>query len=337
MAIAYNMPCFHPLKGWYSRQKTANNKRQIVFNLKDGYADMPVQVPCGQCIGCRLDHSRSWAFRCVAELQEHNTSCFLTLTYDDENLPIDAGLDYQHFQHFLKMFRKKIYPQKIRFFMCGEYGENHFDKKRKHLEQYGVSALGRPHYHAIIFGYDFADKQFFKKTPNGNDLYTSELLNSLWKYGKNNTIGQVTFESAGYVARYCTKKINGEKADEHYTRMNSRTGEIIKIKPEFTNMSRGGNTKSTENKGGIGAKYYDQFRGDLYNKEFVTFKGKKIKCPRFYDKKLEQDDEKLMEEIKAKRLKLAKALNADNSYYRMASKEKVKKAQAGMLTRNLID
>ena len=100
--------------------------------------------------------------------------------------------------------------QGVRFFHCGEYGE----------------LLYRPHYHACLFGFDFSDKVLWS-TRGGVRLYRSKILEKLWTFGFS-TIGDVTFESAAYVARYCTKKITGDKADEHY---NGRS-------PEYVTMSR---------------------------------------------------------------------------------------------------
>jgi len=131
-------------------------KRAIVFNPKYGYPDMPVELPCRQCIGCRLEYSRQWAIRCLHEASLYDENCYITLTYDDQKLPesydIKNGLDLSHFQLFMKRLRKK-YGAKIRFFHCGEYGEDR----------------GRPHFHACIFNHDFQDKKNGKrKTATGS-------------------------------------------------------------------------------------------------------------------------------------------------------------------------
>ena len=199
------MPCYYPLEGWKSKNVNESGKRSVVFKRSEGFEDMPVRVPCGQCHGCRLERSRQWALRCVHEAQLHDQSSFITLTYDDEHLPEGATLVKRDFQLFMKRLRKALHPIKIRYFMCGEYGENAFqgtfsqDKRRratqeKHLQQYKISALGRPHYHAIIFGYDFPDREYLE-TRNGNHLFYSPMLEQIWDKGFN-TIGNVTFESA---------------------------------------------------------------------------------------------------------------------------------------------
>ena len=86
------MPCYTPITGYASRALTKNGKRQIVFSPQKGFVDLPMTIPCGQCIGCRLEKARQWAIRCVHEskMWEHNS--FVTLTYNDFNLPIDGSI-----------------------------------------------------------------------------------------------------------------------------------------------------------------------------------------------------------------------------------------------------
>ena len=151
-------------------------------------------VPCGQCIGCRLERSRQWAIRCVHEASLHTDNCFITLTYSPDCLPSDGSLNHDDFQKFFKRLRKHIAPKKIRYYMCGEYGED--------LQQ--PSKLGRPHFHACLFGLDFDDKQLYIVRDDVK-LYTSATLEKIWGKGFV-TIGDVTFESAAYVARYIAKK-----------------------------------------------------------------------------------------------------------------------------------
>ena len=130
------MPCFKPLKGY--RSKDPKDKR-IKFNIKEGYYDQPLDVPCGKCIGCMERYSKEWAIRSMHEAQTSYSSCFLTLTYDDENYPEDNSIRKEVLSYFMKDLRKKVNPIPIRFFGCGEYG----------------STGGRAHYHVIIFNYDF--------------------------------------------------------------------------------------------------------------------------------------------------------------------------------------
>mgnify|MGYP000188139432 FL=1 len=214
------MPCFHPLQGYRARQRSASGKRGIVFNKRDGWADLPVTLPCGQCIGCRLERSRQWAIRCVHEASLHNENSFITLTYANEHLPAWNSLDKTTFPKFMKRLRKSLQDKRVRYFHCGEYGDH----------------TGRPHYHALLFGHDFPDKTHWA-IRNGNPTWRSQELERLWPFG-HSEIGTVTFESAAYCARYITKKVTGHAAREHYEMVDKHTGELGRREPEYTTMSR---------------------------------------------------------------------------------------------------
>lgn len=152
------MPCFKPLKAYKA-------PGGIAFNSRDGYADLPIQLACGQCLGCRLERKRSWAIRSMHEAQTHEKNCFLTLTYDDAHLPEDHSLDVAHWQRFAKRLRKSHGP--FRFIHCGEYGD--------------ISL--RPHYHALLFGVDFGSDSVPVRTNNSHPLRVSASLSKLWPYG----------------------------------------------------------------------------------------------------------------------------------------------------------
>lgn len=192
---------------------------------------------CGQCRGCRLEKSRQWAVRCLHEASLHEDNCYLTLTLDDAHLT-SMSLDYSLFQGFMRRLRKEV--GKVRFYMAGEYGESNL----------------RPHFHALLFGYDFPDKVHLRQSPAGFKLYRSPLLESLWPFGFS-SVGACSFESAAYVARYVMKKVNGELAEEHYG------GRV----PEFSRMSL---------KPGIGAGWIDKFAGDVIPDGKVVVNGKKL-------------------------------------------------------------
>jgi len=168
------MPCFYPIPAWRAQTvHPSTRKRGIVFNPRDGFADMALKVPCGQCIGCRLERSRQWAIRCLHESGLHERNCFITLTYDDEHLPEGGTLVKQDWQLFIDRLRKR-FRTKVRYFHCGEYGEQ----------------TRRPHYHAILFGHDFDDKTLWKRN-HGNPLYRSKSLERLWPHGYS-SIGACT-------------------------------------------------------------------------------------------------------------------------------------------------
>jgi hypothetical protein len=242
------------------------------FPLAKGF-----NLPCGQCIGCRLKYSQEWAVRLMHENQMHEESCFITLTMNDEylnNRENPHSLDKSEFQKFMKRLRKR-YGKKIRYFHCGEYGEKNY----------------RPHYHAIIFGMDFKDKELFQ-TRDEIRLYVSESLSELWPYGWS-TIGEVTFESCAYVARYVTKKITGKDAEKHYMRWDPLTGEGTPIEAEYATMSR---------KPGIGKSWLDKYKNDVYPHDYVVIKKHQIRPPRYYDKLLSEDELLSIKEKRAEEL-----------------------------------
>ena len=307
------MPCYKPVTALRSPAKI-NGKYKVLFNTAP--ADfLPIQLPCGQCIGCRLERSRQWAVRCMHEAQMHQENCFITLTYSDDQLPRDRSLHKHHFQKFMKRLRKAIAPKKVRYYMCGEYGDN----------------TKRPHYHACLFGYDLPDKELFRTT-DGINLYSSASLEQIWGKGFV-TVGDVTFESAAYVARYVTKKITGIRADEldeiglkHYEWLCPITGEVTELQPEYTAMSL---------KPGIGKTWLDKYDSDVYNHDHVIVNGKKCRPPRYYDKLLESYDSEKLEELKKSRQEKAVLHEKNNTLDRLMVREKVQNQRFKQLKRTL--
>jgi len=175
-----------------------------------------------------------------------------------------------------------------------------------------------------IFGEDFTkDRYFWRKSPSGHPLYRSPTLEKAWKFG-NSEIGELTFDSAAYIARYIMKKINGKLADEHYKRVNLTTGETYWITPEFALMSRGGR----KDKRGLGAGWFDKFRGDIYPHDFVVMNGHPHKPPRYYDKLMETIDREAVALLKLEREFTSRSAAADNTPRRLRAKEKVALARA---------
>ncbi len=174
-------------------------------NTKKIYKEF-IDVPCGQCLACRLNLAKQWSDRCLLEAKYHDSNYFVTLTYNDDNCPFTQyedengeihfcqTLKKNDFQKFIKRLRKKLDNDNlpaIKYLACGEYGSN----------------TKRPHYHAIIFGLKLNDLKFHSRTKKGCNIFTSEYLEKLWPYGFV-SIGEATKDSMGYVARYTTKKIN---------------------------------------------------------------------------------------------------------------------------------
>lgn len=273
------MPCYYPL---------------TIPHPKHG---QPIIVNCGQCIGCRLERSRQWAARILHESKSHEDNCFITLTYNDDNIPASGSLVKSDVQLFIKRLRKSIAPKRISYFHCGEYG----------------SKTDRPHYHLILFGHDFPDKKTYKITETGDRLFVSEILEKLWGKGFC-PIGNVSFESAAYVARYCVEKLTGDAGKLAY----ESTG---RISPYVTMSTRPA----------IGRAYYEKYTSDIYNHDEIIVRGTPCKPPRYYDKLLEKSDKVLHSVIKRNRIKSAESKADAVDTERLRVKEKVKLAQIGDL------
>nr|UXQ88130.1 MAG: replication initiation protein [Microvirus sp.] len=300
------MPCYKPLEAWRTSESTSNGKKKIAFK-KSATSLYPIQLPCNMCIGCRLDRSLSWAIRCVHESQLHTQNSFITLTYAPEHLPQYGSLQHGHFQTFIRKLRRSLPHKTIRYFMCGEYGED----------------LSHPHYHACLFGHDFHDKQIWKEQ-EGILTYVSESLETLWGHGFTTT-GELNFDTAAYTARYITKKITGPQAENHYQSTDQHTGDLINLTPEYANMSL---------KPGIAGDYYNKFKSDLYPSDYIIHGGKKITLPRYYDNIYEANNGDL-DEIKRLRKLNAKKHQANNTPERLDVRHKIKLINHNKLLRKL--
>lgn len=295
----------------------------------------------------------------------HRFNSFVTLTYNAAHLPTNNSLRHRDFQLFMKRLRaaaergwpaieagtahkknetpslkqtklannvdptrerkasdggqllgtnaddtttRQLTRKEIRFYMAGEYGSKH----------------GRPHYHAILFGVTFKDKKYLMTSPGGGKLYRSATLEKLWPHGFS-SIGDVTFETAAYVARYVMKKINGKglKDDE---RLDIDTGEVLKQVREYNCMSRAS---------GIGKSWLDRYHTDLHNKGKVLINGHEANQPRYYDKFIKKLDPLLHERHKLGRQLEAEAQKEHHTPERLAVQEEVAKAKTRSLKRKL--
>lgn len=179
------MTCFASKPAWYPNPETQPVKPQQPFLSMPTRPRPPdLYVNCGKCEGCRASQRRDWGIRIYHETQMHPRNSFLTLTYNDENLPADGKIDKEHFRQFIRKLHRYT-TAKLRYFGCGEYGER----------------TNRPHYHAIIFGEDFRDNSY-----DVNDsLYGNAVLDRIWGNGQI-TIGPAESGSCMYTANYVSKK-----------------------------------------------------------------------------------------------------------------------------------
>jgi len=236
----------------------------------------------------------------------HKQNDFITLTYDDENLPVSYSADKRPFQLFMKKLRKHLEPREVRFFGCGEYGDRFL----------------RPHFHALIFGHQFEDRKYHSKNDRGDVSYTSEELTDVWGLGLATT-GDLTFQSAGYCSRYVLKKLAGSKADDHYWRLNPLTQTYARVATEWATQSI---------KPGLGLSWFEKYKSDVFPSDFVVVGGQKLPVPDFYLSKLPEEEQ---EAIKWKRLKGAHYRKSEKTSWRLYVREEVKKAKLKTLARKL--
>lgn len=264
-------------------------------------------IPCGQCLACRMTYARNWSARIMNEvsLYPSGTCWFVTCTYDDEHLPpakpvikIDEetgeintkiskfnSLCLKDHQDFMKRLRKEVSKYsdtKVRFFASGEYGDVSF----------------RPHFHYILFGVPIPDLNFYKLSKAGDKLYNSEWLQKIWNNADGErpnkgyvVIGSVTPDSASYIARYAIKK-RKHLDDSFY--------EDLGLKPEFLVMSR---------KPGIGKEWFEKNYKSMYETDEVIMPGRdkaiSVKPPKYYDTLMERIDPELINNIKQRRKYIA--------------------------------
>lgn len=288
------MSCYRPVTAW----KPSDGP--IVFSEKKDCRE--IKIACGQCIGCRIAKRDAWAVRCLCEAQLSTDNMFLTLTYDDAHYPQYGSLNYRDFQLFAKRMRKQCGP--FRFFVAGEYGEE----------------LSRPHYHALVFGLRLSDLVKCNSIRSSCDIYRSETLEKLWPLGFS-SVGDVTLASARYTAAYICKKITGDLADSHYSRVVPSTGEIVQLEPEFARMSL---------RPGIGAMWLEKYWRDLYmtGHNAVIVDGKRKKIPRYFDDYLAENIAPLvMDDVEYQRFLKADSMRDEFTPARLEAREKVELAR----------
>lgn len=197
---------------------------------------------------------------------------FITLTYDEFWLPNDGSLNTQHWQKFAKKLRKNV--GKFRFLQIGEYGDD----------------MGRPHYHALLFGQDFREDRTPVKLNNSDfPQWESPKLTETWGMGIA-TVSDLTEQSAAYCCRYVIKKLNGQKAKDKYSRLDMHTGEITEVQPEKATMSR---------RPGIGRLWIEKHWKDLRH-GYVVINGKERAMPKYYWDILHEKDPIREAELKKK-------------------------------------
>lgn len=315
-------------------------------------------IKCRKCEECKADYARDWSIRCAHEYQMSTCGCFITLTIDDskanlfnseENLrhyckrcvkgnryikyPISYTLSRGLIQDELKRMRDNLYKKygvSIRYFGCGEYGEQY----------------DRPHYHIIIFGYNFPDKYLLETSRKGVPIYFSEELQSYWRYGIAK-LQDVNHRACMYVAKYCMKKLK-------FTDDISEIEQYYGREPEFLLMSRGNcnskrcpyineiiknckvmkSLKSLQNpyckdchfkRGGIGFDWFSHYYEDVLKVGYITLDGIKYPIPKYYLDILKLTDDSKYDKYKLSLLNRIDELEDNNFELRSSEHLKVKK------------
>jgi len=311
------MPCYAPLKGYKDYSSGG-----LTFDKKKG--SQTLEVACGQCLGCRVDHRLMWSIRIVHESCMFENNSWATLTYRNPDqcneqqfknrhfIPEKPSLTPSHVSDFIRSLRKANKDHKIRYFYCGEYGE-----------------LGRPHYHICLFNHSFND-QYMWKDDEGVYTYTSKELQGHWPWGFT-TCSELTLDNAAYTAGYCFKKITGKRAEEHYLRCDEY-GEAYWLMPEYIRMSTGRGKPS-----GLGAKFYEKFRSDIFpsDQSPVPGYGQRELVPRYYQNILATTNPEMLESVKATRQLFIKAHADDFTPERFRDKYKCAQANESRRTRDL--
>lgn len=303
------MACYHPLKlftvGTHKNKNGEIKNTNIIksydteyIKLSNGKKIREYQtIPCGKCIGCRLEYSRQWANRCLLEMQYHPVSYFVTVTYEDRFLPINQLIDPEtgtlikqsptvskrDMQLFIKIVRKAYREKEVEKFKRGNPGlEVPSEIGRFRIfacAEYGDKSL-RPHMHIIFFGLVLDDLVLLRKSHKGYNLYTSKFLDDRWTETLDNvvykkgiiTVQECTWETCAYTARYIMKKLNGDMAKEY---------EQNAMDPPFVTMSR---------RPGIGYAYLANHIDDIREFEYITVGtqsgSKSFRPPRYFNSKL---------------------------------------------------
>lgn len=268
------MRCTSPRKvGFLSDGKT------LSFSPKNYSKEYPViQIPCGKCLSCRLEHSRQIALRAYHESQMYKKNCFVTLTYDDDHLESEKLIP-AHLEKFIKDLRTKLFSNLLgKLFPDLSQKQQRSlwrslpDIRRKELyNEIQISSLAvgeygdknkRPHWHLLIFNWTPSEPVYKYTTDLGDQVYTSSDLTTLWQRG-NSEFGSVTLESAGYVARYSTKKLaHGKDGTHNYD-------PVVRY----------------SQKNAIGKKWLERYYSDVFSHGYLVLpNGAKSSIPRYYEK-----------------------------------------------------
>lgn len=197
--------CLNPVR---TQQQSVISKRtglEEKFGTPKPNSEGNLLLPCGKCSECISKRAIEWAYRAKHEISLHKQNCFITLTYNDENLPPMKVEEIKYgFQCFMKRLRKKI-KKPVRYMVSHEFGTLNY----------------RPHHHAIIFGWEPSNQIKYKRTKGGSIIFRSKELEDLWSVG-HSSVGTANERTAYYIASYSLK-------GKHHNYTDPKTGESIRL------------------------------------------------------------------------------------------------------------
>jgi len=272
------------------RAYKASTGRLVFFKRTDKEYNTPnytgLEIPCGTCILCREEQARQTAVRIHHEAMTWESNSFVTLTYNDKNLPEHGSLRYRDLETFWKRLRKQI--GKLRYYAVGEYGDRTL----------------RPHYHACIFGHDFTHDSIISNS-QPHRLWVNLELTRCWGLG-DVKVGALNFQTARYTASYVTKKL---RSKQKYVRIDQESGELVPVEQPRAFMSKN-----------LGKAWWESYGHQLKDHDYVVINGTKQKPPKAYDRwLLEQGDIQKIEEIKRIRAEKAQPQTKDQTHARAQS------------------
>lgn len=280
------MKCLFPLSALRSTKiNPATGKKPVILssNPKEGYTDQKLDLPCGKCLHCRINRTREWAIRASHEaaLYPADQNHFVLLTYNDENLPADGGLNKIHVKKFLDRLRADAAWKGIkspRTFGCGEYG----------------SKTSRPHYHINIFGLPLDDRVYLKNLKQ-NKLYTSQYLTKKWQLGAV-TLSPFSHLTAQYTAKYIIKALWAEDSQ-----VGGEEGEARQQLPPEARIA-------TSTHPGLGAQFLDRYAESIVSLGACEIDGAMAPIPSYYKKLLQKNHPNLYKKLLQNNYKIVERL-----------------------------
>lgn len=311
--------CTQPIPAWFCYDYDETDG-QVIFSSKvpnSFNVCIPMELPCGHCLECTLKNRRDWTTRALCEFQSWDRTAFITLTYNEENLPENGDLrrsDWKKFADKLRAYVKRKYKiDKIVLFGCGEYGCNPEDPVK--------TPAGRPHFHCCVFGFDFPDKYAWSRSGTGFVTYRSPFLESIWTSGhsvvQSLEYGDLAY-CAGYVEKKALKRLSAEQKygnSNYFGRQRYFYDQFGCVHPaEF---------RITPCRPALGRHWIEKFFKDAYPSGFIVINDQKYSVPKYFDKYCKEKDLDMYLRVRKERLKKMYERSAENTPERRATREEL--------------